>query len=355
MSRQKRKLILAIAALALVSLDFLGSVDKVVADSNRKNAPTAIAQQPAIPTSAARDAGKLVYKKLPNFPQENKYVSRETGKVNSDNTLVDRLIRYHLYVKGRAPNYRLDWKLTLADYLGANELIQEKIYPGADALQQNPREGDRAAIAHLNRKQRDALVQTLVSIFATNSSAPATTNTKTRNSPSTTPSSETQPNFPQPKPGDAQLLQPWLSWQFTPWAQLKPIDLWLLTNDNYSMERVIKSGAGWRVGWNPNPAEFKGLVGGDDWAIELTEAELDDFCRLSAQLVETMSQQKSELMDEEKIACEAESDLIWLEVEGYPHAYSLRLILNTGRCAEVSWKEAAVPGLVQAAQMLTVF
>ncbi len=121
------------------------------------------------------------------------------------------------------------------------------------------------------------------------------------------------------------------------------------------MERVVKSGAGWRIGWSPNAAEFKGLVGADDWAIELTEAELQDFCRLSGQLVETMSQLASELMDEEKIACEAESNLMWMEVEGYPHAYSLRLILNTGRRAELSWKEAAVPSLVQAAQMLTIF
>lgn len=179
-----------------------------MAQSSGENAPTAIAQQSALPTSTARDVGKQVYQKLPNLPQENKYVSRETGKVNPDNTLVDRLIRYHLYVKGRTPNYRLDWKLTLADYLGANELIQENVYPGADVLRQNPLDGDRAAIARLNRKQRDALVQTLVSIFGSNSSAPATTNTKTPPQPSTTPSSETQPNFPQPKPGDAQLLQP---------------------------------------------------------------------------------------------------------------------------------------------------
>lgn len=121
------------------------------------------------------------------------------------------------------------------------------------------------------------------------------------------------------------------------------------------MERVVKNGAGWRIGWNPNAAEFIGLVGGDDWAIELTETELNDFCRLSGQLVETMSQMAGELMDEEKIACVAESDLLWLEVEGYPHAYSLRLILNTGRCAEGSWAADAVPGLMQAAQMLKVF
>lgn len=121
------------------------------------------------------------------------------------------------------------------------------------------------------------------------------------------------------------------------------------------MERVVKSGTGWRLGWNPNAAEFKGLVGADDWAIELTQSELDDFCRLSAQLAETMNQLASELMDEEKIACEAESERIWMEIEGYPHTYSLRLILNTGRCAEMSWSSDAVPGLVQAAQTLTVF
>ncbi|MBD2493792.1 DUF1818 family protein [Nostoc sp. FACHB-280] len=121
------------------------------------------------------------------------------------------------------------------------------------------------------------------------------------------------------------------------------------------MERLIKSGVGWRIGWNPNAPEFKGLVGTDDWAIELTEAELNEFCRLLAQLADTMKQLAAELMDEEKIACEAESDLLWMEVEGYPHEYSLRFILNTGRCAEGKWNASAIPGLLQAAGMLQVF
>lgn len=121
------------------------------------------------------------------------------------------------------------------------------------------------------------------------------------------------------------------------------------------MERVVKSGLGWRIGWNPDAAEFKGLVGTDDWAIELTEAELNDFCRLLAQLADTMLQLATELMDEEKIACEAESDLLWMEVEGYPHAYSLRFILNTGRCAEGKWDAPAVSGLLPATAMLKVF
>ena len=121
------------------------------------------------------------------------------------------------------------------------------------------------------------------------------------------------------------------------------------------MQRIVKSGAGWRIGWNPDGVEFQGLLGTDDWAIELTAAELNEFCQLLGQLVETINQIAEELMDEEKITCELETDLLWLEVEGYPHAYSLRLILHTGRGVEASWNAAAVPGLVQAVQMLTVF
>ncbi|MEW6493039.1 MAG: DUF1818 family protein [Cyanobacteriota bacterium] len=121
------------------------------------------------------------------------------------------------------------------------------------------------------------------------------------------------------------------------------------------MERLLKTGTGWRLGWNPQASGYQGLVGGEDWAVELTEAELDDFCRLLGQLAETMCQMESELMDEEKISCEAESDLLWMEVEGYPHAYTLRFILNTGRRCEGSWQSQAVPGLVQAVGSLKVF
>lgn len=121
------------------------------------------------------------------------------------------------------------------------------------------------------------------------------------------------------------------------------------------MERVVKTGSGWRLGWNPQATDYQGLVGGEDWAIELTEAELEDFCRLLGQLAQTMSHMADELMDEEKIICEADSDLLWMEVEGYPQAYSLRFILNTGRRCEGNWLAQAVPGLVAAAQSLKVF
>ncbi|MGB3535594.1 MAG: DUF1818 family protein [Microcoleaceae cyanobacterium] len=121
------------------------------------------------------------------------------------------------------------------------------------------------------------------------------------------------------------------------------------------MERIVKSGLGWRIGWDAQADEFMGLVGAEQWAIELTEAEFNDFCQLLTQLAETMEQMSDELMDEEKITCETETDLLWMQVEGYPHSYSLQLILNTGRRGEGYWSASAVGELIKAAKILKVF
>jgi hypothetical protein len=121
------------------------------------------------------------------------------------------------------------------------------------------------------------------------------------------------------------------------------------------MEKILKSGAGWRLGWRSTIADYPGLVGSDDWALELTALELADFCRLVQQLSRTMAQMTDELMAAEKIDCEAESNLLWLQVSGYPHSYSLRLLLNSGRKAEGNWVAAAVPELIAATVTLGLF
>ncbi|MFN6579656.1 MAG: hypothetical protein RMX68_007070 [Aulosira sp. ZfuVER01] len=150
----------------VVSLIILGSG---VGNSKYTNF---IGIQPAIAQRISpSDLWQQVYQKLPDLPKENKYISKETGKVAENSTLISRLIRYHIYVKERSPSYRLDWKLTLADYLNANETMYDITYPGNDTLRENPIEGDRAAISKLTRNQRNALVQALTNIF--NSSSPA--------------------------------------------------------------------------------------------------------------------------------------------------------------------------------------
>lgn len=151
-------------------------------------------------------AATRVYQLIPNLPQENQYLSRETGETDVDNTLISRLIRYHQYIKNRPLNYRLDWKLTLADYLGVNEPIRDFRYPGSSTLENNPLKGDRAVINSLNRLQRNELVNTLVSIYGGQSP---------NNSPSGLPDSSPQPDssnsnsLPRlPQSGDAELLLP---------------------------------------------------------------------------------------------------------------------------------------------------
>ncbi len=151
------------------------------------------------------EAGQQVYERLPNLPLENQYVSKETGEVDSNNTLVSRLIRYHIYSKSRPPYYRLDWKLTMADYLGTHEYLVESKYPSSNTLKENPMERDQAAIQKLTRAQRDALIDVLVSIFNPNRPT-APEPSPSGSPPPQTPNPTATPSLPQP--GDARLLLP---------------------------------------------------------------------------------------------------------------------------------------------------
>lgn len=209
MSRRKLNLLLASATLTVVVTSCGGAGVDAVAITLFNTQPAIAQGVPPMGNARAvrmENIWQQVYQQLPNLPQENKYVSKETGKVATDNTLVSRLIRYHVYVRGRPTNFRLDWKLTLADYLGVNEVMEENGYPGTETLRQNPLEGDRAAIARLSRQQRDALAQTLASLFGkqgTDSQFPTASP-----SPQLSPTPNDGPSLTQPRPGDAQLLIP---------------------------------------------------------------------------------------------------------------------------------------------------
>ena len=116
-------------------------------------------------------------------------------------------------IEGRSPGFRLDWKLTLADYLGVNEPISASNYPGAMTLTSNPMSEDVAAIQQLNRVQREQLVATLVGLFNPATNTPPTAPTPSRSPASATPTTRpgmgsTTPLPSEPRPGDAQLLLP---------------------------------------------------------------------------------------------------------------------------------------------------
>lgn len=178
------------------------------------------------------DMWQLVYQAMPDLPLENQYINRNTGEVDEDYTLIRRLIRYHVYVKNRPPLFRLDWKLTLADYLtvtdpntgqtvSANERISSETYPGNDvltiALSDVPTlsvlDGDRAAIARLTPEQRDRLVEVLAMIFNPSYAASVEAHAANEVTPDPTSNPASMPDsgrdLPRaPQAGDANLLIP---------------------------------------------------------------------------------------------------------------------------------------------------
>lgn len=115
-------------------------------------------------------------------------------------------------------------------------------------------------------------------------------------------------------------------------------------------QRWMQEGEGWRLGFDPRAPLYVGLVAGSDWAMELTAPEFTDLLRLVQQLQDTMQTMAGELMAEERLSCEADSDLLWLEAEGFPDCYGLRLILNQGRRCEGAWAAAIVPEVINALQ-----
>ena len=119
-------------------------------------------------------------------------------------------------------------------------------------------------------------------------------------------------------------------------------------------EKIFKQGQGWRLGFDPNAPLYPFLIGGDDWAVELTQAEFDDFQRLSRELRQTVTAIAPELMAEETISCEVESEGLWLEIEGYVQGYELRFILGQGRRAEGKWAASVLPEFLIALDQITL-
>jgi hypothetical protein len=120
-----------------------------------------------------------------------------------------------------------------------------------------------------------------------------------------------------------------------------------------NMAKQLLRGDGWRIGLRSDVDLYRGLVGADSWAIELTEHELKDFCKLAVQLAETMQIMATELSDGEKICCTLETEDISLEVSGYPHEFELHLQLLNGRQSEGMWAADAVPFLLRAIALIS--
>jgi hypothetical protein len=165
-------------------------------------APVSFAQ-----LSSPPDVAKFVYQRVPTLALENQYIRTDSNKQAVESTLVSRIVQYHNSVKGRSPLHRIDWKTTLADYLGIHEVIQPETYPGYAFLKKNPLESDLASVQKLNAAQRNALVQSLVEAFTGNQAASGVVKT-----PAPVPQAKPEPTYrpvltPLAVPGSAGSLK----------------------------------------------------------------------------------------------------------------------------------------------------
>ncbi len=152
------------------------------------------------------EASQQVYDTLPDLPRENQYqyIDPETGDPET-NTLVRRMMLYHLQIKARALTNRFDWKLTLADYLEKNEAIYAQAYPGSQTLTQNPYTQDKVAVQSLTRQERAALLDAILIALGGDPSPPRMyIPPRQEATPTPTPTPE---GFTLPDPGSADLLK----------------------------------------------------------------------------------------------------------------------------------------------------
>jgi|GEM_PF-2388606 len=200
----KKFLLLLLLTLSLSVVGGWWSVAQSQNSPNPPNLPRPIITQ----TSRIQTASRFIYTQIPDFPTENQYLDRRSGMVNPEDTLVSRLLRYHMVTKTRVPSLRFDWKMTLADYLDINEPMFEERYPGTDTLQPEPMRSDRAAVSRLTPAQRSTLVNFLVAAFTPVAIEPARIIFPV---PPSTMRSTPNPSIPDeqvlPQPGDAQFLR----------------------------------------------------------------------------------------------------------------------------------------------------
>jgi hypothetical protein len=151
----------------------------------------------------------IIYEQIPTLPTENNYTGKETSNQAVENTLVSRFVRYHQFVKARPTTFRLDWKLTLADYLGVNERMIDNRYPGYNTLNTNPIFRDQEVIKSLSRNEREKLVDILVSIYNPKPNSETNTNPSDSNQrgEDNTPTNSSSPGVVRPQPGAADLLK----------------------------------------------------------------------------------------------------------------------------------------------------
>ena len=115
---------------------------------------------------------------------------------------------------------------------------------------------------------------------------------------------------------------------------------------------IKKEGPGWRIIRDSTRENFSILIGGDSWAIELNESEWKSLVKVVIDLSDQYKNIKDQLMGDEDITLELESNPWVAILKGDQQGWNLKLILDSSdsfhRGAEVYWPRNVTFHLVQA-------
>ena len=117
---------------------------------------------------------------------------------------------------------------------------------------------------------------------------------------------------------------------------------------------IQQEGPGWRLAWDPTRTDFCVLIGGDGWAVELTQPEWSELVALAVELDHQHRLLVDQLMDEEAIELELDRGVWWGCLAGDRSSWSLSVVLSpqAGRGLEGHWSAPAAAAMVAAMRTL---
>ncbi len=115
---------------------------------------------------------------------------------------------------------------------------------------------------------------------------------------------------------------------------------------------IKKEGIGWRIIRDSSRANFSTLIGGDSWAIELSQNEWETLVKVVINLSDQYKEMKDQLMGDEDITLELGCNP-WLAIlKGDQYGWNLKLILSTSdslnRGAEIFWPRGVTENVTNA-------
>ena len=117
---------------------------------------------------------------------------------------------------------------------------------------------------------------------------------------------------------------------------------------------IQQEGPGWRLVQDLSRGPFCVLVGGHDWAFELTLEEWDALSDVVLTLVDQHRALADQLMDEESIELELDRSPWWGCLDGTREAWGLSVVLtaSASRSVEATWRSPAAQAMAAAMQTL---